>query len=213
MRSAKATSSKAGRFVFTAFAAIALASAPSFVFAQHGGGHGGGGGGGAHAGGGGRSSGGFSGSSGRSSGGGSPARSSAGSYRPRLPRPAIRAPALPIRAPAEMPIARQRHTTREETLIEPHPEIAGPMPKEAMPEGARGANASRVAPSDSQWHSFRPSTSARPPIQLVRPMPEPPDHLSVKATTSTRRALGPAELPPPRALQQWAAPAGQLQAM
>lgn len=162
MRSAKATSSKAGRFVFTAFAAIALASAPSFVFAQHGGGHGGGGGGGAHAGGGGRSSGGFSGSSGRSSGGGSPARSSAGSYRPAPSAPSYSRPSSSYSRPSGNAYRSAAPYNQGRDAYRAPSGNRGPYAKGGYAGGgASGANASRVAPSDSQWHSFRPSTSAQ----------------------------------------------------
>jgi hypothetical protein len=156
MRSAKVISFKAGRLAFIAFAAIALATAPSFVFAQHGGGHGGGG---AHGGGGGaRSSSGFSGSGGRSTGSGSSARSSAArSYRA--------APSAPSYSRPGSSYARPGGNSYRSAPSNAYRAPAGNRGTYANGAYARGGvagtNASRVAPSDSQWHSFTPSTSAQ----------------------------------------------------
>lgn len=153
MRSAKATSSKTGRFALTAFAAIVLASAPSFVFAQHGGGHGGGSGAGSHAGGGVRSSGGFSGSSGRSTGGSS---SAARSYRSAPSAPSYSRPNSSYARPGG-----NAYRSAPANAYQTPAGNRGPYARGAYAGGAAGANAPRVAPSDSQWHSFRPSTSAQ----------------------------------------------------
>jgi len=153
MTSAKALSSKAGRFAFMVFAAIALASAPSFVFAQHGGGHGGGGG--AHGGGGGvHSAGRSSGSSGRSTGGGPSAGSSAArSYRA--------APSAPSYSRPSSSYARRSGNAYRSGPANAYRATAGNRGTAYAGGGASGANASRVAPSDGQWHSFRPSDSAQ----------------------------------------------------
>ena len=151
MRSAKATSSKVRSFGFTAFAAIVLASAPPFVFAQHGGGHGGGGG--AHGGGGGtHSAGGFSGSSGRSSASGSAARS----YRA--------APSAPGYSRSISSYARPSGNAYRSAAANAYRASSGNRGTAYARGGASGANASRVAPSDGQWHSFRPSTSTQASI-------------------------------------------------
>ena len=147
MRSAKATSSKVRSFGFTAFAAIVLASAPSFVFAQHGGGHGGGGG--AHGGGGGtHSAGGFSGSSGRSSASGSAARS----YRA--------APSAPGYSRPSSSYARPGANSYRSAPANAYRTPSGNRGTAYARGGASGTPASHAAPSDGQWHSFRPSTSA-----------------------------------------------------
>jgi hypothetical protein len=160
MTSAKAIPSNARRFAFTAFAAIVLASAPSFVFAQRSGGHGGGGGG-AHSGGGGvHSAGGFSGSSGRSTGGGPSAGSSArGSYRAAPSAPTYSRPSSSYARPgansyrsAPAPYSGSRDAYRAP---------AGNRGTASVRGGAPGAPASHVGLSDGQWHSFRPSTSTQ----------------------------------------------------
>ncbi len=147
MTSARAILARARRLAFTAFAAIALASAPSFVFAQHGGGHGSGGG--AHGGGGGvHSAGRSSGSSGRSTGGPSAGSSAARSYRA---------------APSARSYSRPSGNAYRSGPANAYRAPAGNRGTAYAGGGASGANASRVAPSDGQWHSFRPSASAQAP--------------------------------------------------
>lgn len=162
MTSAKALSSNAisfnaRRFSFTVFAAIVLASAPSFVFAQRGGGHGGGGGG-AHGGGGGaHSGGGFSGSSGRSTG-----SSAGGSYRAAPSAPTYSRPSSSYARPganahrsAPAPYSGAPYSGARDAYRAPV-ENRGTA---SVRGGAPGATASHVAPSDGQWHSFAPRTS------------------------------------------------------
>lgn len=163
MRSAKAISFKAGRVAFTAFAAIVLASAPSSLFAQRGGGHGGGGGGGAHAGGGGHSDGGFSGSSGRSSGGGSSARSSAArSYRAAPSAPSYSRPSSSYVRPSGNAYRSAAPYNQGRDAYRAPAGNRGTYASGGYARGsASGTPASRVAPSDSQWHSFVPRTSTQ----------------------------------------------------
>ena len=155
MTSAKAIPSNARRLGFTVFAAIVLASAPSFVFAQRGGGHGGGGG--AHGGGGSHGAGGFSGSSGRSTSGGPSAGSfAARSYRAAPSAPTYSRPSSSYArpggnsyrsapAPYSAPYSGGRDAYRAP---------AGNRGTAYVRGGASGATASHAAPSDGQWHSF-----------------------------------------------------------
>ena len=164
MTSAKAISSSTRRFAFTAFAAIVLASAPSFVFAQRGGGHGGGGGG-AHGGGGGsHSGGGFSGSSGRSTGGGSSAGSFArGSYRAAPSAPTYSRPSSSYARPGANSYrsAPAPYSAPYSGARDAYRAPAGNRGTANVRGGAPGATASHVAPSDGQWHSFATRTSTQ----------------------------------------------------
>jgi len=153
MTSAKAISSNARGFALTAFAAIVLASAPSFVFAQRSGGHGGGGG--AHSGGGGvHSAGGLSGSSGRSAGGGPSAGSSARSYRAAPSAPTYSRPSSSYARPGA-------NSYRSAPTRDAYRAPAGNRGTANVIGGAPGSTASHAAPPDGQWHSFRPSTSTQ----------------------------------------------------